>query len=33
MTIQDFEYQNRREVVVAEIGVDSAAQSDMKGVL
>jgi hypothetical protein len=33
MTIQDFEYRNRREVVAAEIGVDSAAQSDAKGAL
>lgn len=33
MTIRDFEYRNRGEVVAAEIGVDSAAQSDAKGAL
>lgn len=32
-SIWDFEYRNRREVVAAEIGVDSAAQSDAKGAL
>lgn len=29
----DFDYRNMREVVAAEIGVDSSAQSDAKGAL